>query len=221
MADGSGGHCDAAFAHRGQRFGEISIHRRLAGPQNDGGLHGGFPFAYPNYVYYAHIWEGMMPSRKKVHNTHIGDALRQLHGALLDIISVVNRPQRDEVLIKEAGIPLDRALFPLLVLVERFGPIGVVELADRVGRDYTTVSRQVAKLESLDLVQRRDSVRDRRVREAVVTPKGKAMTDLVDAARERIGREIFESWDAPDIDELVRLMRKFADAVSGELPAGS
>jgi len=82
-----------------------------------------------------------MPSRKKVQNTHIGMKLRRLHGAVLDIVSVINRPQRDEVLIKEAGIPLDRALFPLLVGVGRFGPIGVVELADRVGRDYTTVSR--------------------------------------------------------------------------------
>ena len=59
------------------------------------------------------------------------------------------------------------------------------------------------------------------MREAVVTPKGKAMTDLVDAARERIGRDIFATWDTDEIDELVRLMRKFADAVSGELPAGS
>ncbi len=89
-----------------------------------------------------------MRSRKKVQNTHISDRLRALHGALLDIVSVMNRPQRDAELIKEAGIPLDRALFPLLVGIERFGPIGVVELADRAGRDYTTVSRQVAKLEN-------------------------------------------------------------------------
>src|SRR5437868_6524280 len=130
------------------------------------------------------------------------DRIRELHGALLDIVSVVNRPQRDEVLIKAAGIPLDRALFPLLVGIERFGPIGVVEMADRVGRDYTTVSRQVAKLESLGLVKRRGSVADRRVRQAVITPKGKAMTDLVDAARERIGRAIFATWETHDIDEL-------------------
>jgi DNA-binding MarR family transcriptional regulator len=162
-----------------------------------------------------------MTSRKKVQNTHIGDQLRRLHSALLDILSVMNRPQRDEALIKEAGIPLDRALFPLLVVIERFGPIGVVDLADRVGRDYTTVSRQVAKLESLGLVERQGSVADRRVREALVTPKGKAMTMLVDAARERIGRGIFETWDTREIDELVRLMRKFADAISGELPVGS
>lgn len=154
-----------------------------------------------------------MASTKKAQNTHISGQLRQLHGALLDIVAVMNRPQRDEVLIREAGIPLDRALFPLLVGIERFGPIGVVEMADRVGRDYTTVSRQIAKLESLGLVKRRGSAADRRVREAVITAKGKAMTDLVDDARERIGRAIFETWNTRDRDELVRLMRKFADAL--------
>ncbi len=160
-------------------------------------------------------------SRNKVQNTHIGAQLRQLHGAVLDIVGVINEPQRDEFLIKKAGIPLDRALFPLLVGIERFGPIGVVQLAGRVGRDYTTVSRQVAKLESLGLVERQESAGDRRVREAAVTAKGKAMTDLVDAARERIGRAIFARWDAHDIDELVRLMRKFADAIQQEPPAGA
>jgi len=159
-----------------------------------------------------------MPSRKKVQNTHISEQLRRLHGAVIDIVSAMNRPQRDEVLIRQAGIRLDRALFPLLVGIERFGPIGVVELADRAGRDYTTVSRQLAKLESLGLVERQESATDRRVREAVITAKGKAMTDRVDAARERIGRAIFKTWEARDIDELVRLMRKFADAMKDEPP---
>ncbi|WP_316184150.1 MULTISPECIES: MarR family winged helix-turn-helix transcriptional regulator [unclassified Bradyrhizobium] len=162
-----------------------------------------------------------MSPRNNVQNTHISEQLRVLHGALLDIVAVMNRPQRDEALIREAGIALDRALFPLLVGIERFGPVGVVEMADRVGRDYTTVSRQVAKLESLGLVARQASAADRRVREAVITPKGKAMTDLVDAARERIGRAIFESWEIRDVDELVRLMRKFADAVKQEPPAAA
>jgi len=104
----------------------------------------------------------------------------------------------------------------LLVGIERFGPIGVVEMADRVGRDYTTVSRQVAKLEALGLVARQGSATDKRVREAVITPKGKAMTDMVDAARDRIGRAIFQTWDIGEVDELVRLMRKFADALNAE-----
>jgi DNA-binding MarR family transcriptional regulator len=157
-----------------------------------------------------------MTSRRKVQNAHIGAQIRELHTSLLDIVSVINRPQRDEILIKEAAIPLDRALFPLLVVIDKFGPIGVVDLADRVGRDYTTVSRQVAKLEDLDLVERKAGFKDRRIRETAIAPKGKVMTQAVDAARERIGRRIFRTWEPHDIDELVRLMGKFADAIRGE-----
>ncbi|MGR9172780.1 MarR family winged helix-turn-helix transcriptional regulator [Hyphomicrobiales bacterium] len=157
-----------------------------------------------------------MPSTKNVQNTHIATRIRELHVALLEIVSIMNRPQRDEAMVREAGISLDRALFPLLVGIERLGPIGVVDLADRAGRDYTTVSRQVAKLENLGLIQRQPSRTDRRVTEAVVTAKGKSMTDRVDAARERIGIEIFKTWDPDDLDNLVRLMQKFADAVKDD-----
>ncbi|WP_309139809.1 MULTISPECIES: MarR family transcriptional regulator [unclassified Pseudomonas] len=149
-------------------------------------------------------------STESVQNTPIGRQIRELHGALIEIVGAMNRPQRDEVMVREAGIALDRALFPLLVLVERLGPIGVVELADRVGRDYTTVSRQVAKLESLGLIDRQESAKDRRVRESVITPEGKAMTDRVDEARTRMGMAIFANWEQQDIDHLVRLMGKFA-----------
>ena len=148
-----------------------------------------------------------------MHNTHISAQLRDLHGALLDIVAVMNRPQRDQALIDAAGIALDRALFPLIVIVDRRGPIGVVDLADRVGRDYTTVSRQIAKLEQLGLVERRPSETDRRVREATVTPAGKAMNDAIDAARERLAAVAFASWQPEDLDRLVHLLRRFADAL--------
>jgi DNA-binding MarR family transcriptional regulator len=108
-----------------------------------------------------------------VQNTHKRDVLRRLHEALIDVVGFFNRPQNDVILLREAGVSLDRALFPLLVLIERRGPLGVGELADRVGRDYTTVSRQVAKLESLGLVTRRSGKTDRRVTEAVVTIRAK------------------------------------------------
>jgi DNA-binding MarR family transcriptional regulator len=71
-------------------------------------------------------------------------------------------------------------------------------------------------LESLSLVERQASAADRRVSQATVTPKGKAMTIAVDKARERLGRTIFATWDERDLKELVRLVRKFADAVSGD-----
>jgi len=161
-----------------------------------------------------------VPSTNKVQNTHITDLLRQLHAAVIEIVVLMNRPQRDQFLLKEAGIALDRALFPLLVAIQRFAPIGIVELADRLGRDYTTVSRQVSKLDRLGLTKRQGTRLDRRVSQVVTTPKGKRMTDLLDAARDRIGRAIFASWDPTDIRELVRLMQKYADTMK-ELPAPS
>lgn len=151
-------------------------------------------------------------SINNVQNTHTSAMMRDLHGSLIEIVSAMNRPQRDDELVREAGISLDRALFRLLVAVERMGPIGVVELAERVGLDYTTVSRQVAKLDGLGLVTRRGSTADRRVREAIITPEGKLMTDKIDAARERMSRAIFDKWDEKDIADLVRLMRRFANA---------
>lgn len=152
-----------------------------------------------------------MPSRHKVQNTHIHEVMRRLHGALVDLVGVINRPQADMILLREAGLALDRALFPLLVVIERRGPISVGELADRAGRDYTTVSRQVAKLESLGLIARRTSPADRRVNEAVVTDKGRAMTDAIDAARERLAASILAAWSEQDLDHLTRLLRRFAD----------
>ena len=153
-------------------------------------------------------------SNKRVHDAHIRKCLPQLHRSLIDIGSVMNRPERDDALLSMAGLSLERALFPLLVLTERLGPIGVVDLAGRIGRDYTTVSRQVARLEELGLVTRRASASDRRIREAVITAQGKRATDALDAARERMALAMFEKWSREDIDELTRLLRMLADGMS-------
>ena len=144
--------------------------------------------------------------------------LRDLHGSLIDIVGAMNRPQGDQAIIDAAGVALDRALFPLLVLIDRRGPIGVVDLADRVGRDYTTVSRQVAKLEQLGLVERRPGT-DRRVREATVTPAGKVMNDAIDHGRERLAAQALSDWTDDDLARFTPLLRRFADALFPGTPA--
>ena len=151
-----------------------------------------------------------MASKKNVQDAHMSANVRALHDALISVISLMNRPDVDERMVREAGIALDGALFPLLVMVERLGPIGIVELANRGGRDYTTVSRQVSRLESQGLVERRADENDARVRAVVVTAKGQAMTDALDAARERMARAMFADWSESEVDMLVSLMQRFA-----------
>lgn len=141
--------------------------------------------------------------------------IRELRGALLDLTGVLNRPQPDAALIAAAGVDLDRALFPLLARIERLGPLGIVELAELVGRDYSTVSRQVGKLENLGLVARCASPDDGRVRAAVITEQGRVMTEALDAARQKIIERMLRDWDAADVRELARLLRRLADDALG------
>jgi DNA-binding MarR family transcriptional regulator len=148
---------------------------------------------------------------KSVNNAHDRDIMRGLHAAIVDLVDEINRPRRDDRLIAEAGIPLDRALFPLLARIARYGPIGVVELADRTARDHTTISRQMAKLEELGLIERRASATDKRVREATVSVKGRDMIGLLSAARERLANRILVDWTDADLDQLRKLLRRFAD----------
>ena len=148
-------------------------------------------------------------------NARTRQELKTLHGAVVDLVAMMNEPQRDDTLLNEAGVSLDRALFPLLVGIERYGPIGVVDLADKAGRDYTTVSRQVTKLESLGLIERQPSEADRRINEALITAKGQSVTDALDAARLRLATPLLAKWSEEDFSTLVRLLRRFVDDVMG------
>jgi len=157
-------------------------------------------------------------ARKESYNAHIRASLPALHSSVLDIVGIFNSPERDAAMLESAGLALERALFPLLVLIGKYGPIGVVDVAARVGRDYTTVSRQVARLEELGLVARRARSADRRTREATVTPQGRAATNAVDAARLRLAMRMFRNWSRADYDQLLRLTRMLADGLD-ETPA--
>jgi DNA-binding MarR family transcriptional regulator len=140
---------------------------------------------------------------------------------VLDVVGIFNSPVRDAAMLEAAGLSLERALFPLLVLVGKYEPIGVVDLAERVGRDYTTVSRQLARLEALGLVNRRISRSDRRAREVTITADGRAAVQAVDGARERLAQKMFRGWSEADFEQLVRLLRMLADGLEQTPAPGS
>ncbi|MEP6503111.1 MAG: MarR family winged helix-turn-helix transcriptional regulator [Betaproteobacteria bacterium] len=141
--------------------------------------------------------------------------LARLRESILDITAVVNSPKPDAALIAAAGVALDRALFPLLSRIERSGALGVKELAEFVGRDYTTVSRQVAKLEAQGLVGREPDPADGRVNKAVLTAAGRKMTTAIDRARRKQLEGLLVGWSETDLHDLARLTRRLADDLAG------
>ncbi|MDU6682248.1 MAG: MarR family transcriptional regulator [Enterobacteriaceae bacterium] len=109
----------------------------------------------------------------------------------------MNHPLRDVELMPKADINLDQTLFPLLVAIERFGPLGVVDLANRVG-----------------LVQKTSNPEDRRVSAVSVSEAGKAMTLKIDVARQQMMNATFENWTAQEVQDLFRLVEKYARTLS-------
>ena len=134
--------------------------------------------------------------------------------AFADLTAHLNQPQLHSRVLEEAGVSLDAALARLLLKIERNGPIGVVELGDLVGRDHTTISRQVGKLVELGLVERRASEQDRRISQAVATAKGGRIARALVAAHASLVLPAFDAWSDRDFAEIARLMRRLADDVA-------
>jgi len=139
----------------------------------------------------------------------------RLFSSLVEITSAMNSPERDNAMLEASGLAMERALSPLLVLVDELGPIGIVELAERIGRDYSTVSRQVARLEELGLLTRQANQSDKRIKEVKITAKGKTATDAIKLARIEVAQKMFADWSETDFRELVRLTGLVADRLAG------
>jgi DNA-binding MarR family transcriptional regulator len=141
------------------------------------------------------------------------DPLKALHEALLQIVNILNRPQGDNVILARAGVSLDTALFPLLVRVSVQRNLTIGELADQVGRDYSTVSRQITRLQALGLIHTEPSKADRRRRLLSVTAAGKNTVKKIDRARNLVMSEALDGWSQTEIIELAQMTTRLAAAM--------
>lgn len=135
----------------------------------------------------------------------------RLHRALIAISDRVNRLDLDARLLADSGVQLDRALFPLLSRVALNPDFNVAELANLVGRDHSTVSRQIVKLEQLGLLARTSDPNDQRSRQLALTQAGDDLLARVAAARRQRMEEHFAEWDEVDRERLIELITAMLD----------
>jgi DNA-binding MarR family transcriptional regulator len=138
----------------------------------------------------------------------------RLHRALIGISDRVNRLDLDSRLLAASGVKLDRALFPLLSRVAMNPDINVAELANLVGRDQSVVSRQIAKLEKLELLLRANDPDDQRSRHLTVSERGKGMLARIGKVRRRLMVEHFAQWDTADRERLIEMMERMLESES-------
>jgi DNA-binding MarR family transcriptional regulator len=140
-----------------------------------------------------------------------------LAAALLDLIGCLNSPRQDDVLLREAGVSLDRALFPLLVHLSAATAMSVAKLAEQVGRDPSTVSRQLGKLEQLGLVRRPAAREDMRVRDAAVSKAGLRTVAAITVARRKLLGEFLQDWPPEERELFPKLLQRLADSMKSRL----
>jgi DNA-binding MarR family transcriptional regulator len=101
---------------------------------------------------------------------------------------------------------LDRAGYLILRTLADGGCAGIREIADRLGLDASTVTRQVATMEARGLIGRAPDPDDRRA--AIVDLTASGRTAMAEARRQRqeLIRSLFADWPEAELAALGRTL---------------
>ena len=119
---------------------------------------------------------------------------------------------------------LDGAAYGLLALLHDAGPLRASDLVALLDLDKSTVSRQVASLVDLGLVQRAADPGDRRAQVLTPTPEGAARLERIREVRRARWAADLADWPAEDVVALGELLARFnrnREAREAETPLGA
>ncbi|WP_426454582.1 MarR family winged helix-turn-helix transcriptional regulator [Paenibacillus sp. S-38] len=137
----------------------------------------------------------------------------EIFKALIDLVSLINRPDRDRKMIANAGVNLEAAAFRVLVGIGHLQPTSVGDLAAMMGKNYSSVSRQIDKLETAGLVHTYPSSSDSRIRMSELTRYGEEINTMISLTRERIMREGLADWTLEEKNGLLKNLRRLFESL--------
>jgi DNA-binding MarR family transcriptional regulator len=132
-----------------------------------------------------------------------------------ELVMLFRRARNFSTLVASQVHPdLDPASYSLLLMVDDAGSLRGMDVADRTGLDKSTVSRQIATLVALDLLERVQDPDDGRARRIQLSELGRAR--LADVRRQRRAhlRAEFANWSTPDLQDLARLLARLNRMIS-------
>jgi DNA-binding MarR family transcriptional regulator len=114
----------------------------------------------------------------------------------------------DKVLRQSGPHPLTRAQFCFLKLIAHNADLQIGEVAHCLGVSPAASSKNVDKLESLGLVERTDSVEDRRARLLVATEKGRHLLQEYESLKASYIAPVIDRLGEEEIDHLCCLLER-------------
>lgn len=145
------------------------------------------------------------------------DGVAQVEYALTRLMRHANRPSWWRRLAAAGGISLERVEYAALVRIEEAsagGPVRLTHLADIMGLDISTVSRQVRALEQAGLVERSCDPADQRASRLRLTAGGQETLNRTRRVSQETLQRLLSSWTDRDRRLLAGLLGRLVDDMS-------
>jgi DNA-binding MarR family transcriptional regulator len=116
--------------------------------------------------------------------------------------------------VGKARNSMDRAAYLLLNRLDQEGPMGVKALAEAMGIDSSTVTRQVAPLVDTGLVKRTSHPEDGRAVVLALSPRGRGRLDEVRDSRRQLMAQVTGAWTTQEREIFTELLVRFNVSLS-------
>ncbi|GAA4966931.1 hypothetical protein GCM10023205_34510 [Yinghuangia aomiensis] len=141
------------------------------------------------------------------------DAPEAMVSAFITLVVEADRAPGYRARIEAAsGRSLPRSAISILFVLHRHGPLGVKEIAERLGVEQSTASRQIRPLEEHGLVHRDTDPRDGRAVRLHLTEAGLDVRERVRQVWLRDISTVWRDWDPAERAQLATLLTRFRDS---------
>jgi DNA-binding MarR family transcriptional regulator len=140
-------------------------------------------------------------------------AEHQVDGLLSRMAEMGNSPRLLGRLLTLSGVAVQPSGWAILTALHRHGQVRVSELAEHLGLDQSTVSRQLKPLDAAGLIDRQAHDGDRRVAIVSLSDKG---ADAYGAVRQRWLDDLnwfMRNWSDADRAHFGELAERFSDEI--------
>lgn len=136
------------------------------------------------------------------------------YGRLAGELTVLLRGMKDLYarVVDQSDVPCELSGSFVLGRLEMLGPVRLTQLAQELGLDPSSVSRQVSALERAGLVVKERDAHDQRAQQLVLTDRGAGVVQTLREARSRELARLLPDWAPAELDDLT--------ATLGRLNAG-
>jgi DNA-binding MarR family transcriptional regulator len=141
------------------------------------------------------------------------DPVTAVEEALLALVRHARLSPVHEKVSADTGIRLDRAGYLTLARIADLEPVKLSLLAERLGVDRSTASRQVHDLREMELVEAEADPRDGRAAFLSLSRAGRALLRRVRAERHAAYEAAMAGWSDAERTDLAMLLTRLADDV--------